>query len=55
MPQWFKPYPNSSNDRRISFNSLSVMPHNLAAASSTWISFTARCYRSLSAAMSNKG
>ena len=33
-------YPNSANDRRISFNSPSVMPHNSAAASFTWASIT---------------
>jgi hypothetical protein len=35
--------PNSANDRRISFNSPSVMPHNYAAASSTWASTSANC------------
>ena len=37
-------YPNSSSDRRISCNSLFVMPHSSAAASSTCASTAANWY-----------
>ena len=41
---------STSHDRRISFNSLSVMPHNSAAASSTWASMAARVWAQLNCA-----